>query len=359
MRKVVSAVLLATLVLCFAAPGFAAYKNEYKMSVVPGAITPWGMGAGYFADLVKERTDGRVNIKVYYSGQLFAGKQTSEFLLLRNGAIDFSLASTINWSPQVNELNLPALPFFISANGDDRYAAMDAIENGKSGKMMVDAVEKKGVKFLAWGENGFREMTNSVREVASPEDMKDLKLRVVGSPIYIDTFKALGANPINMNWSEATTAFQQGVVDGQENPLTGICIPVKIWNYHKFLTNWHYVIDPLLLCTNPKTWKGFSEEDQKIIAQAAVDAMKYQKAVARAGLDDGESVAYLESINITPEYPNPYATCEEEGMTVTNLTPENLKAFRDATAQVRADWTKKIGAELVAAAEEDMASINK
>ncbi len=357
MKKAISAVLLATMVLCFAVPGFADYKSEYKMSVVPGAVTPWGMGAGYFAELVGERTEGRVNIKVYYSGQLFAGKQTSEFLLLRNGAIDFSLASTINWSPQVNELNLPALPFFISSNVEKRYAAMDAIENGKSGKMMVEAVEKKGVKFLGWGENGFREMTNSVREVASPADMKDLKLRVVGSPIYIDTFKALGANPINMNWSEATTGFQQGVVDGQENPLTGIIIPVKLWDYHKYLTNWHYVIDPLLLCTNPKTWATFSEDDQKIIAQCAEDAMKYQKAIARIGLDDGASLAYLGSIGKTPEITDPYGHCEKNGMTITNLTAENLQAFKDATAQVRADWTKKIGPELVAAAEEDMASV--
>ncbi len=357
MKKKVSAVLLTVMILCIALPGFASYKSEYKMSVVPGAVTPWGMGAGYFAELVNERTEGRVNVKVYYSGQLFAGKQTSEFLLLRNGAIDFSLASTINWSPQVNELNLPALPFFVASDVDKRYAAMDAIENGKSGKMMIDAVEKKGVKFLAWGENGFRELTNSVREVATVEDMKDLKLRVVGSPIYIDTFKALGANPINMNWSEATTGFQQGLVDGQENPLVGICIPVKIWDYHKYLTNWHYVIDPLLLAVNPKVWKSFDEKDQAIIAQCAIDAMKYQKAISRIGLDDGSSLAYLDSIGKTPEVKDPIKFCEENGMTVTNLTPESLQAFKDATASVREDWTKKIGPELVAAAEEDMASV--
>ena len=130
-----------------ASPATAAYKQEYKLSVVPGATSGWGLSATYFADLVKERTNGRVNIKVYPGAQLMAGKQTSELLLVRNGAIDFALASTINWSPQLKQLNLTALPFFV-ANTPDRYKAMDAIEAGNSGKMLIAAIEKAGVNIL-------------------------------------------------------------------------------------------------------------------------------------------------------------------------------------------------------------------
>lgn len=355
MRKFVLFFVIVAIVCVCSLPAFAAYKSEYKMSVVPGAVTAWGKGAAYFADLVREKTEGRVNIKVYFSSQLMAGKQTSEFLLVRNGAIDFALASTINWSPQVKELNLPALPFFV-ASGGDRFKAIDAIEDGQAGKMMIQAVEKKGVKVLGWGENGFRELTNSVRPVRSPEDMVDLKIRVVGSPVYIDTFKALGANPINMNWSEATTAFQQGVVDGQENPM-GILIPVKIWNYHKYLTDWHYVIDPLLFAVNPKVFESFSKEDQEIIKACVVEASKYQKAIARVGLDDGSSLAYLESIGATPEITDPYKYLEEKGMVVVKLTKEEMEAFRKATNSVREKWRKEIGEDLVKAAEQDMASV--
>ena len=208
----------ACIALCaclLALPAVAApYKQEYKLSVVPGATSGWGLTATYFADLVRERSQGRINIKVYASSQLLAGKQTSEFLMLRNGSIDFALASTINWSPQVKELNLPALPFFIAAQ-PDRYKAMDAILAGKSGQMMIDAVEKKGVKIIGWAENGFRELTTSKGPIPPPADLNGLKIRVVGSPIFIETFRALGANPVNMNWSEATTGFQQGVVDAR------------------------------------------------------------------------------------------------------------------------------------------------
>jgi len=354
LRKILYVFLAVLLIVALAVPTFAAYKPEYKMSVNPSATTPWGQGAIYFADLVRQKTDGRVNIKVYCSAQLMAGKQTSEFLLVRNGAIDFALSSTINWSPQVKELNLPALPFFV-ASGGDRFKAMDAIENGKSGKIMIDAIEKKGVKVLGWGENGFRELTNNVRPVTTPEDMKDLKIRVVGSPLYIDIFKALGANPINMNWSEATTGFQQGVVDGQENPV-GVLFSVKIWSYHKYMTDWHYVIDPLLFAVNPGVFKSFTDTDRKIIMECAIEASKFQKAVARIGLDDGSSYDYLKSINALPKVTEPYKYLEENGMTVTKLSRQQVEAFKSATADVMSEWRKELGEDFVETAEQDMAS---
>ncbi len=357
MMKVVFCFCLGLLLLSHGANA-ADYKNEYKLSVVPGATSGWGKTATYFADLVRKKSDGRINIKVYPSSQLLSGKQTSEFLMLRNGAIDFALASTINWSPQIKELNLTALPFLLAVE-PDRYKAMDAIMAGKSGKIMVDAIEDKGVKIIGWAENGFRELTTSKGPIASPEDMKGLKIRVVGSPIFIETFRELGANPVNMNWSEATTGFQQGVVDGQENPTNGINIPLKIWDYHKNHSDWHYIIDPLLMGINPKVWESFSPEDQKLLIECAKEAEKYDKALSRIGMDDGKSLEYLQSINMVPEVTDPYGYMEKQGMMVTRLTPEQMQNFYKATQKVRDEWTKKIGPDLVKAAQDDMASARK
>ena len=323
---------------------------------VPGATSGWGMTGTFFADLVRERSQGRINIKVYHSSQLLAGKQTSEFLLLRNGAIDFALASTINWSPQIKELNLPCLPFFIGVQPQP-YKAMDAILAGKAGKMMIDAVEKKGVHVIGWAENGFRELTTSKGPITKPEDLKGMKIRVVGSPLFIETFRALGANPVNMNWAESITGFQQGIVDGQENPTNGIIIPSKLWQYHKYLCDWHYLIDPLLNSVNPGVWKQFSAEDQKIITECAALSEKYSKALSRVGLDDGTALKYLQSLNKAPQDTDPIAVMKKNGMTVVELTAEQKKAFVDATKSVRDNWTKKIGPALVKAAEEDMASV--
>lgn len=357
MKKILALFLAAVLMCALAVPSFAAYKDEYKLDIVPSLTTAWGMGATYFADLVRERSDGKINIKVYPGSQLTTGKQTNAFLLVRNGTIDFAVQSSINYSPQLVELNLFALPFFI-ANQPHPYKALDAIKNGKAGQMIIKAIEDKGVKFLAFGENGFRELTNSKKAIKTPEDLEGMKIRVVGSPLFLDTFRALGANPVNMNWSDTMAAIQQGVVDGQENPISTF-YPVKMHDYHKFVTDWHYVVDPTLYVVNPDVWKSFSEEDQKMIQAAAEEAGKYMIALARISLDDGSALAYLQKINQVPEITDWHKTLKDVGMEVTTLTPEQTKAFADKTAPVLKEWRSKIGEDLVKAAEEDMASVAK
>lgn len=336
-----------------AAPG-PTYKPEYKLSLVVSQTTGWGMGAQKFADIVKEKTGGKVNIKCYFGGQLFAGMQTNEFAILREGAADFAFGSTINWSPQVKELNLFTLPFFFKD-----YAEVEAVEKGEAGKKLFQKIEELGVVGLAWGENGFRELTNSKREIRKPEDLKDLKIRVVGSKIFVDTFTALGANPTTMSWAEAVTAFQQGVVDGQENPVVGVTIPYKVYEWHKYMTVWHYAIDPLIVGVNKNTWNSFDDNTKKIIKDAAEEAVRYEIALVRAGLDDGTAIKYLQSLGVKPEITDPYGFLKEKGVTVTFLTDEELKAFRDKTKPVFDQWSKEIGEDLVKLAEADKAKAKK
>ena len=353
-------VVLGTLCLIGAlvAPVSAAYKPEYKLDIVPSVTTAWGQGAQYFADLVKERSGGKINIKVYPNSQLTTGKQTNAFMLLRNGTIDFANQSTINYSPQIPELNLFALPFFF-ANEPNRYKALDAVTGGKAGKMVAAALEGKGGKFICFGENGFRELTNSKKEIRTPSDIKGLKMRVVGSPLFIDVFKALGANPITMAWSDTMSAIQQGVIDGQENPVLTF-YPLKVTDYHKFVTNWHYVADPTMFVCNPGVWKSFSDADQELITKAAQDAAKFQIALSRAGIDEtdgGTNAAYLKSIGKQADSENWNGTLTAAGAIVANLTPDEMKAFADATASVINDWRDKIGADLIKTAQEDMAAV--
>jgi TRAP-type C4-dicarboxylate transport system substrate-binding protein len=129
----------------------ADYKREFKMSLVVNQESSWGQAAERFADALRYRTQGRIQIKNYFNGQLFAGKQTTEFALLQQGLADFTINSTINWSLQVKELNLFSLPFMFSS-----YNELDAIETGESGNQIFKTIEQRGVIPLAWGENGFR-----------------------------------------------------------------------------------------------------------------------------------------------------------------------------------------------------------
>ena len=340
MRRVTMGMMVLAVAVGLAGPAEAAtYKPEYKTSLVVGPTGPWGEAAAKFADLVKERSGGKINIKNYFAGQLFAGRQTNEFLLLRQGVADFAWGSTINWSPQVKELNLFSLPFFFPG-----YEAMDAVQNSEVGKRIFKIVEERGVIPLCWGENGFREVTNSKRSIRTPGDMEGLKIRVVGSPIFIDIFKALGANPVSMNWAEAQTAFQQGTVDGQENPVVSVITPFKLWQSQKHITLWKYAIDPLILGVSKTTWDSFEPADQAMIRKAGEEMCTWQKKGARAGLQ--ESTAAIENL-------------KANGMTVTTLTPKDLEAFREKTLGVYTKWGQDIGPDLIANAEREIAKVTK
>ncbi len=323
------------MVLCLLAPaGAATYKPEYKMSIVVGPAGPWGESAARFAEGVKKATDGRINIKPYYSGQLFAGKQTNEFLLMKQGVIDFAVGSTINWSTTVKELNLFNLPFFFPD-----YKALDAVEYGEVGKQLFRLIEEKGVVGLGWEENGYRELTNSKRSVKKPEDIEGLKIRVVGSPIFIDTYKAMGANPVSMNWGEALSAFQQGTVDGQENPIVSVIIPNKLWQVNKYITLWHNAIDPIILSVSREVWEGFTPEDRKAMSAVAKEVADWQKKASREGQEGKMEVI---------------KTLKKEGMDVTVLTPAQEKAFKNKTKPVSDKWAAEIGLDLVKGAEKDV-----
>jgi len=323
--------VLAIGTLAFAAVSNAqGYKEEYKMSLVVGTAFPWGKGGEIWANLVKERTNGRINIKLYPGVSLVQGDQTREFSALRQGVIDMAVGSTINWSPQVKELNLFSLPFLTTT-----YAGTDAMTQGEVGKKIFEAIDRQGAVPLAWGDNGFRQLSNSKRVVATPSDLKGLKIRVVGSPLFMDTFTALGANPTQMSWADAQPALASGAVDGQENPLA-IFVGAKMQNLsQKYITLWNYMNDPLVFVVNKDVWQSWSPEDQKIVRQAAVDAGKQEIALVRMPLEK----------KIT-----------EMGVKITDLTPAQTAMFVQATRGVYDKWTKRIGPDLVKMAEKAVAT---
>ncbi|MEX0758680.1 MAG: DctP family TRAP transporter solute-binding subunit [Tistlia sp.] len=315
----------------------ADYKDEYKISTVVPAPFPWGLAAERWAELVGERTDGRIKMKVYPGAQLVSGDQTKEFTAMRRGIIDMAVGSTINWSPQVNELNLFALPFLMPD-----YEAIDALTQGPVGEQLFEILKDKGVQPLAWAENGFREVSNSKHPIRTPADLDGLKIRVVGSPLFNDTFSALGANPTQMSWADAKPALTTGAVDGQENPLSVFSI-AKVYEVGQTnLTLWHYVADPLILAVNQDVWDSFAPEDQEIVREAAVEAGAYGVEIARKGLTGGDDSA-VEEVRAV-------------GVEVVELTTEQRQAFVDATRGVYAEWAEKIGADLVKSAEESIAN---
>ena len=313
------------------------YKAEYRMSLVLGPPTPWGMAGKIWSDLVRERTNGRINMKLYPGVSLIQGDQTRDFSALRQGVADMAIGSTINWSPQVKQLNLFSMPFLMPD-----YAAIDALTHGEVGKQIFATLEKQGVVPLAWGENGFRELTNSKHPIKAPADLKGMKIRVVGSPIFSDTFTALGANPTQMSWADAQPALSSGAVDGQENPLFLFTILKMHTVGQKFVTTWGYVADPLIFVVNKDIWNSWTKADQDIVRAAAVEAGKQEVALARKGLVE-EGKPMLKEI-------------AGMGVTVTALSPAERAEFVKATRPVYDKWKATVGAGLVDAAEKSIAA---
>jgi tripartite ATP-independent transporter DctP family solute receptor len=316
--------------------GQSQYKAEYKLSTVVGPAFPWGKGGEIWANLVKEKTSGRINIKMYPGVSLVQGDQTREFSAIRQGVIDMAVGSTINWSPQIKELNLFSLPFLMPD-----FAAVDSLTQGEIGKRMFANLEKQGVVPLAWGENGFRELTNSKREIRTPADLKGLKIRIVGSPLFNDTFSDLGANPTQMSWADTQAALSSGAVDGQENPLS-VFVAAKLPTIgQKHLTLWHYVADPLIFVVNKDVWASWTPADREAVKQAALQAGKENIEKARKGIagNDNEVLKQIEGA----------------GVTVTSLNAAQRDAFVKATRPVYEKWAKTIGEPLVKQAETSIA----
>lgn len=339
MRKVIMFLLMVCVTWLWVNPVLAQqkYRPEYRLSTVVGTAFPWGKAGERWADLVRERTQGRINIKMYPGAALVAGDQTREFTALRQGVIDLAIGSTINWSPQVKELNLFSLPFLMPD-----YRAIDALTQGEVGNELFAIIEKNGVLPLAWAENGFRELTNSKREIRTPADMKGLKFRVVGSPLFNDTFTAIGANPTQMSWADAQPALASGAVDGQENPIS-IFLAAKIHAVgQRFMTLWGYMADPLIFVVNKEVWESWSKADQEVVRASALQAGREGIVMARKGLLPPDDSAYKE--------------VEALGVKVTRLTPAEVESFKKITRPVYDKWARTIGPDLVKKAESAIAA---
>lgn len=323
-----TAAIAGATLLCAA---FTVQAREYSVSTVLSDAFPWGQAAEKWADLVEERSEGRITLRVYPNSQLVSGDQTREFSAMRQGLIDMAVGSTINWSPQVPELNLFSLPFLMPDE-----AAVDAVTGGEAGAQVFEAIRSRGVVPLAWGENGFRQLSNSRGPIDEPADLAGLKIRVVGSPLFQDTFEALDANPTQMSWADAKPALTTGAVDGQENPLSVFDVARIDQVGQEHLTLWNYMNDPLIFAVNERVWASIDEADRELLRQAAVDAGEWE--IRKTREEESERLAAI----------------KERGVLVIDLTEAQYQAFVDATQSVYETWVPEIGEDLVETARQEI-----
>jgi tripartite ATP-independent transporter DctP family solute receptor len=318
-----------------AAPRIAraqALKSEYKLSVVGNRPIPLSDGAFHWAELVTERTQGRINVKVYPGSQLVGGDQTRELLAMRQGVIDFCVSSTINLSPQIREMTLFSMPFLMPG-----HRAFDALITGEPGRDLFRVLAARDVVPLAWGENGFREISNSRRPIRTPEDLRGLKIRFAAGAIFADIYNALGANPVQMSFADLQPALSTGAVDGQENPINLFLAFRMDTLAQRHLTVWNYCADAGIFHVAKGVWESFSPADREIVAESAKEAARRQIAAARKGIGDGDRSSFDE--------------LARRNVAVVELSDAEKQAFARATRAVFDTWASRIGADLVRKAE--------
>jgi tripartite ATP-independent transporter DctP family solute receptor len=308
-------------------------KTEYKLSVVGNRPIALSEGAFQWAEAVTQKTSGRINVKVYPGSQLVGGDQTRELVAMRQGLIDFCVSSTINIAPQIKEMTLFTLPFLLKD-----HKGFDALVAGDVGNDLFKIMQTKDVVPLAWGENGFREISNSKRPIRKPADLKGMKIRFAAGAIFTDIYTSLGANPVQMSFADLQPALSTGAVDGQENPVNLFLAFKMDALAQKHLTVWNYCADAGIFHVAKPVWDSFSKADQEIIRAAALEAAKKQIAAARKGIGAGGDNSSFEE-------------CKKRGVEVQILTPQEKDAFAVATKSAYDKWAAQIGPDLVKKAE--------
>ncbi|MDW5299231.1 MAG: DctP family TRAP transporter solute-binding subunit [Sedimentibacter sp.] len=342
MKKILSLITVAALVLSLAMTGCAA-KTEQPAAEKPAAEAPaapaekvtlkfgtttadtstWTLGAKKFAEIVGEKTDGRIEVKVYPNEQLSGGNQSKGIEMLMSGSTDITFHSNIIYSVMDERFGVISLPFLISDT-----ATADKLLGGEAGESLNKILLEKNIVGLGYGENGFRQLTNSVKSVETPADMAGMKIRIPGIKMFISLFKALGSDPITMNFGEVFTALQQGTIDGQENP-TDVISSSKINEVQKYMTVWNYSYDAIILGMNKDKFESFSAEDQQILKDAAKEACDYQKQLNRDKADE-QTQQFIDG-----------------GMTVNTLTPEQTELFKEAVQPVYTEYEPIMGKDLI------------
>jgi len=258
-----------------AAPGKPKPRKKIRvnLSLILGETSEWYAGATKWKELVESRGAGVFDVRIHTRASLSSGNQMTELDMVRNGDLEASLESTILLSRLDEKFSVFSLPWLFR----DHHVA-NAVCDGPLGQQMLALLPAKGLVGLAYGVNGFRQITNNRGPIEKLADMKGLKIRVPGIDMYISVFRHFGADPSSMNFGELVQALQQGTMDAQENPFS-VIMAAKLFNVQKYVTHWDYSYDPLVLCVNANFFNGLTPDQQALLRSCAKEAMSYERGL--------------------------------------------------------------------------------
>lgn len=311
--------------LIFCMPSFA---DTVKFGHVAPPFHGQAKGVDAFAAYVKDKTGGKIDIATFPAGQLGGERSMAE--QVQSGTLQMAALTTAvlqNFVPQGAILDMP----FIFPDRKTAYATLDDPEVQEK---IFSYFPKKGFIAIGWTENEIRDFTNTKRPIRTPEDMKGLKVRVMNSPVYLDTFKQLATSPVGIPFPETYNALQTGVIDAQENPIL-TSVLMKFTEVTKYVTRTQHCLTECIIVVSVDYWESLSKADQQIFREAAKVAIETNRKV-NAQLHEALPKS---GISIAD-----YAA--QNNIEIIDLTPEERQAFREAMVPVWNKYRKKIGDDL-------------
>lgn len=307
----------ASLAAAFALP--AAAQTAYKMAYALSQQSHYGAAGDAFARTLEQGSGGKLKVQQFGNSALGGEREVIEGLQL--GTIDLAVLSTgatMNFVPAAGVFDIP----FLLRDLEHARKVLDS----DIGQDLLKEFSKRGLVALAWGEQGFRHLTNNVRPVASPADAKGLKIRTTENPLHITAFREIGILPTPMAWPEVATALQQGTIDGQENPLS-VITSAKLSQVQKHLSLTAHVYAPAVIVVSPSAYNRLSAQDKEL----------FQKAALAAGQAMREFVSNVEKTGVEQ--------LKAEGMQV--VTEVDRAAFAKAVEPAYKEYNKRFDPKLI------------
>ncbi|MGH6806527.1 MAG: TRAP transporter substrate-binding protein [Ensifer adhaerens] len=316
--------LAVPVALMAASPALAEIREQQlKFAAANNEGHPQVMGMEKFAELVKEKSGGKIEVKLFPGGVLGGDVQTVS--ALQGGVIEMTVLNAGILAGNVKQFGAVDLPFLFN-NGEEADKVMD----GAFGTSLANLLPDTGLVGLGYWELGFRNLTNNRHPVTKLEDIKGLKIRTIQSPIPIELFNNLGANAVPLPYTELYTALETGTVDGQENPAANI-LNAKFYEVQKYMTVTRHQYNPQIVLVSKKFWDGLNDEEKAVLQASATEARDYQRQASREF--DAKAIADIKAT----------------GMEVNELSPEETQKLRDAVKPMIEKFSAEIGPDTVAA----------
>jgi TRAP-type C4-dicarboxylate transport system substrate-binding protein len=298
---------------------------QIRMGGYGPATTGFSKALKFIGDRLEKQFGDRIDVKYVWNVMDFGYRAEDILWLTESGVLTLGYQSSSYLTDRVGELGFVDLPFLF-ARRDQARAAMD----GKLGQFLAQKIESQAnYRILGWYENGFRQISNRLRTVRTPADLKDMRIRVLPSDVQVRTFELLGAVPLRWDLTEAIAAIKAGTIDAQENPFANT-VTYGVHKFHRYhsVTNHFYISRPIFL--HRPTFDAWPQDLRDAMREAVTASVAYQR-----GLAEEEDVASRKAIM-------------DEGCEIAELTAGELSAFSKAVQPLWADAQQTYGKEIFA-----------